>query len=394
MPTDRASWSRSAGPRSRSSRPSTSRPREGGDDDAFATAPFGSGPFRYEGREKEGADRECAVFRSNPFYGQRPGRLGLPWIREIRMYVPTASSVARDATAGQLHIYPDAPADLVARFRTEEGFKDVMRVRTAKANRRVHILAVNHRMTPLQNDRVRLGLSAVINREAILKAVYRAGDEKAHAALTGPFPVKSWATPPTGKDAPLSKPGGGGLIAEGLGNQAIRLRLTCEKDDAKAKAACQLIKAQVEEGTKNKEGKPLVEIDIKELGPVDYRNKVYVEHDFDLALTTFDYRDDLYSLDGLLDPEAVGPDGGRGGRNFLGYLTAGTNPTDNDRRLPARSIDEARQSRDFSKKVQQKTWDVHALFDQRMRSSRCGSSTGTWWCRRTWNCTSTTRTRR
>ena len=34
------------------------------------------------------------------------------------------------------------------------------------------------------------------NRDAILKDVYRAGDEKAHAALTGPFPVHSWATPP------------------------------------------------------------------------------------------------------------------------------------------------------------------------------------------------------
>ena len=338
---------------------------KGAEDEAFAKAPFGSGPFRYEGREKEGADRECAVFRSNPFYGQRPGKLGLPWIREIRMYVPTASSVARDATSGQLHLYPDAPPDLVARFRTEEGLKEVMRVRTAKTNRRVHVLAVNHRMTPLQNDKVRLGLSAVINREAILKAVYRAGDEKAHAALTGPFPVKAWATPPTAKDALLSKPGGGGLIAEGLGNQAIRLRLTCDRDDARARAACQLIKTQVEEGTKNREGKPLVEIEVKELTPVDYRTKLYVEHDFDLALTTFDYRDDLYSLDGLLDPEAVGPDGGRGGRNFLGYLTSGTNPTDNDRRL-RRLIEEARQSRDFSKKVQQKTWDIHALFNQRM----------------------------
>ena len=52
-----------------------------------------------------------------------------------------------------------------------------------------------------------------------------------------------------------------------------------------------------------------------ELGPQVYREKVYLEHDFDIALTTFDYRDDLYSLAGLLDPDAVGPDG-RGGRNF------------------------------------------------------------------------------
>ena len=338
---------------------------KGADDLEFAKSPFGSGPFRYEGREKEGMDRECAVFRSNPFYGQRPGRVGLPWIREVRMYVPTASSVGRDVSAGQLHLYPDAPADMAARFRSEPGLKDVMRVRTAQTNRRIHILAINHRVPALQSDSVRQGLSAVIDREAILKAVYRAGDDKAHAALNGPFPVKSWATPPTARDAPLSKPGGGGLIKQGLNNRPTRLRLTFNKDDPKARAVCDLMKTQIEQGTQGADGKPLVAVELKELSAKDYQVKLYVEHDFDLALATFDYRDDLYSLAGLLDPEAVGPDGGRGGRNFLGYLTGGTNPTDGDRRL-RRLIEEARQSRDFSKKVQQKTWDIHALFNQRV----------------------------
>ena len=46
-----------------------------------------------------------------------------------------------------------------------------------------------------------------------------------------------------------------------------------------------------------------------ELGPQVYREKVYLEHDFDIALATFDYRDDLYSLAGLLDPDAIGPTG-------------------------------------------------------------------------------------
>jgi ABC-type transport system substrate-binding protein len=279
--------------------------------------------------------------------------------------VPTPSSVARDVTADQLHLFPDAPQEMVNRFRTEDGLKERLRVRAAKTDRRVHILAVNHRQPGLASDKVRQGLSAAIDREAILKAVYRLGDDKAHAALTGPFPVRSWATPPTAKNAPLSKPGGGGLIKDGLADQSVRLRLTCDKEDAKARATCQLIKQQVEEGTRGKDGKPQVEIEVRELANTDFRVKLYVEHDFDLALTTFDYRDDLYSLDGLLDPEAVGPDGGRGGRNFLGYLTAGTNPADGDRRL-RKLIEEARSSRDFTKKVQQKTWDIHTLFNQRL----------------------------
>ena len=65
-------------------------------DPEFARAPFGSGPFRYEGREREGLDRECAVFRMNPYYGQRAGKFGLPWVREIRMYVPTQSTLMTD----------------------------------------------------------------------------------------------------------------------------------------------------------------------------------------------------------------------------------------------------------------------------------------------------------
>lgn len=337
---------------------------KGADDDGFARSPFGSGPFRYEGREREGMNRECAVFRANPYFGQRAGHVGLPFIREVRMYVPTQSTVARDVAAGQLHIYPDAPPDLAARFQNDDGLKTVLRVRKAVTNRRIHLLAINHRQPVLQNDQVRQGLSAVIDREAILKAVYRTGNDRTHAALTGPFPVPAWATPPTAKNVPLFKLGGGALVAEGLNNRPARLRLTFEQDDPKAGQVGQLIKAQVEQGTA-RDGKPLIAIELKGLSPRDYQDKVYLEHDYDLALTTFDYRDDLYSLAGLLDPEAVGPDGGRGGRNFLGYLTTGTHPGDGDRRL-RRLIEEAQNSRDFNKTVRQKTWDIHALFNQRV----------------------------
>src|SRR5262245_66400581 len=100
-----------------------------------------------------------------------------------------------------------------------------MSVAVATVNRRVHMLAVNHRQTALQSDRLRQGLSAAINREAILKELFRGGNENAHAALTGPFPPKSWATPPTGKRAALYKPGAGGLITDAQGGRPIHLRL-------------------------------------------------------------------------------------------------------------------------------------------------------------------------
>lgn len=339
------------------------------DDDGFARAPFGTGPFRYEGREREGGDREVAVFRANPFYGQRSGKFGLPWIREIRFFVPNQSTLGTDVAGGQLQLYPDAPSELAPRFRNEGGLKEMMRVQVARTNRRIHILAINHRQSILQNDTLRQGLSAAINREQILKDVFRGGDEKAHAALTGPFPLHSWATPISARDAPLFRPGAGGLIVKGLaGRTNNKLRLAYIADDPKAgqprnQLVCTAIKSQIEQATVDKNGKPMLEIELMQMPAERFREKVHLEFDFDLALTTFDYRDDLYSLASLLDPDAA--DRAINARNYMGYLAKGTNPTDPDRRLK-KLMDDVRKYRDFTKEVKDRTWDIHALFNQRV----------------------------
>lgn len=332
------------------------------DDVDFARAPFGTGPFQYAGREREGVERECAVFRANPNYGQRSGKFGLPWIREIRMFVPNKSNLVQDVAGGQLHIYMDPPTEAIPRFRAEVGLKDVMNVTPTRIDRRIHIVAINHRQTDLQSDKLRLGLSAAIDREAILKSQFRPGDEKAHFALTGPFPVRSWATPPTAREATLFKPGAGGLMMEGLGNRSTSLRLTFLKDEPKNGLVCDAIKTQIEQASMSKAGKQLVTIELVPLAAKEYREKVLVEHDFDLTLTTFDYRDDLYSLASLLDPEASEL---RECRNYMGYLAQGTNPAEGDRRL-RKLIDDNRQYRDFTKQVKDRTWDIHALFNQRV----------------------------
>ena len=332
------------------------------DDEGFARAPFGTGPFQYAGREREGAERECAVFRANPNYSQRAGKFGLPWIREIRMFVPNKSSLVQDVTGGQLHIYVDPPTEAIPRFRAELGLKEIMNVSPTRIDRRIHIVAINHRQTDLQSDKFRMGLSSAIDREAILKAQFRPGDEKAHFALTGPFPVRSWATPPTARETSLFKPGAGGLMMEGLGNRTTRLRLTFLADDPKNGQVCDLIKTQIEQASVNKAGKPLVTIDLVPLSATDFRTKVLLEHDFDLALKTFDYRDDLYSLSSLLDSEASEL---RECRNYMGYLAQGTNPAEGDRRL-RKLLDETKLYRDFTKQVKDKTWDIHTLFNQRV----------------------------
>ncbi len=338
------------------------------DDEEFAKNPFGTGPFKYVGREPEGPDRECAVFRANTFYEQRPGKFGLPWIREIRFYEPDQSKLANDVTAGQLHVYPDCPADLAVRFLKDNALKNLASVVEAKGNRRIHMLAVNHRHTNMQAEKLRQGLSAAIDREAILNEVYRVtGLEKNHKALTGPFPVKSWATPPTAKDQALFKIGAGGLIAEGLGGKSAKIKLVFQIDnpptvvDQQSQRAATKLKEQIEKASIDKGGKATIEVELVGLNAQTYFEKVHLEYDFDLALTTFDYRDDLYSLAGLLDADAAG----RGGRNICGYLATGTNPSGNDRRLRL-LIDEARQYRDFTKQVKEKMWDIHAQFNQRV----------------------------
>ena len=91
-----------------------------------------------------------------------------------------------------------------------------------------------------------------------------------------------------------------------------------------------------------------------------YRN-IHEERDFDLAYVPFDYKDDLYSLNYLLDPAAIDV----GGRNYLGYLGKGTNPQTDDTDLRF-TIEELRSSRDFEGHVRPETWKLHNKFLNRM----------------------------
>src|SRR5262249_10842012 len=153
-----------------------------------------------------------------------------------------------------------------------------------------------------------------------------------------------------------------GLIADGLnGRGPVKLGLLYDADNPTNVLVCQRIKVQIEEASANKDGRPTVQIELQGMPGQEYRNKLYGEFTYDLALGTFDYRDDLYSLASLLDPEATG----RGMRNFLGYLGNGTNAGEVDNRL-RRKIDETRQHRDFTAKVRDLTWDIHTLFNQRV----------------------------
>jgi peptide/nickel transport system substrate-binding protein len=340
---------------------------KGADDAVFAQQPFGSGPYVYAGKEKERDDREVAVFKANRAYGQRPGRFGLPTIGEIRFLVPNPSTAAADIAFGQLHLLLDVPTADLARYRDDPISAGLVKVATTAVNRRIWMLAVNHAHDALRNPDLRRGLAAAIDREAILIGdAFRPGGIKTHhRALSGPFPPNSWATPDKARAAGAAlhnKALAGGLLASAAGGGKIGLTLKYPADDARARFACGEIKRQVEEAARKTPGDPpCVEITPVAVPPEEFFGRLGFGLDYQLAYYSFDYRDDIYWLGGLLDRAAAV----NGGRNFLNYLAEGTTPQagDNELRL---ALEEVRAHRDFRDKVREGTWKVHAKFLERM----------------------------
>ena len=83
---------------------------KGADDPDFAKAPFGSGPFKYEGRERRrDRTRVCRLAAESVLHAaNRQARPALD--PRMRMYVPSQSSLGKDVAAGQLHIIRTSPA--------------------------------------------------------------------------------------------------------------------------------------------------------------------------------------------------------------------------------------------------------------------------------------------
>jgi len=336
------------------------------DDDQFGRQPFGSGPYRYDGREQEGPNREVAVFRANPYYSQRPGKFGQPNIREIRMVVADPSRAGAEVAAGQLHLLLDVPTGEVGRYRDDPQAGGQLRDYTLQPNRRIQMLAINHRRGALQNVELRRGLSAAIDREGTVKDVFRPeGAKQHHFALTGPFPLNSWATPTKARlpeAALFNRPLASGLLGAAAGKSVLKLTLKYSADDPLAGRACGRIKDQIEAASrKTPNDAPQVEMVLEPLPLATLLRKVEQEHDFDLAYLPFDFRDDLYSLSGYFDPTAAGIFG----RNVTGYLAPGSNPQADDTSLRL-TMDRIRSHRNFKDNVREDTWKLHQQFLNRM----------------------------
>lgn len=319
------------------------------DSERFAKQPVGSGPYRFTGVEQE-AMRTCAVFKASTLYGDRASNIGLPVIREIRLFVPKPDVAGRDFLAGQLHLWMDPGAETYTRTLADVNLSSVAGGYTLEHNRRIWMLAVNHRKSTLRRNELRRALAHAIDRDVIVKEALRSGNARMHQSLTGPFPPGAWPAPPAAK--PLFQPElAKGYFAEVLKepNDPVALTIRYCNEEPGAAQAVSRIKEQVETLAG-----PKMKLDLQGIPRMEFIERVFLRQDFELAYTSFDFKDDLFWLGGLLDGQAAE----KGMRNYLGYLAPGTGATPDDSRL-AELLSRVRNQTEFAEAKKQ----MHEIFD-------------------------------
>jgi peptide/nickel transport system substrate-binding protein len=307
------------------------------DDPDFARHPVGSGPFMLKPASEVGT----VTFIANPSY-HRSDQPGLPQIREIRFI--HSENPAIDFQKGGLHLLLDLPTEALQAIKS----LDNVTYKTFR-NRRIYFLAVNHRLSALQDVRLRKAIGYGVDRELILNTVYRSflrgGTEVPHRPLNGPFPPDCWAAMPDLKPDPCDPP-----LAKKFANEArngaaaaIRLKLKYPDDDERTKLGCEAIRDQL--------AKAGIEIELVPRAPQALLRDVERDHDYELAYYHHDYADDRYWLWPLFNPRGV-----NGGGNYLGYT--------NDSELES-DFQTAMVHREFAK-VQQALRSIHGTIARKM----------------------------
>lgn len=330
------------------------------DDVEFGRQPFGTGPYMLSASYQPpsvGKVVQEVTFVANPNYASHAGRAGQPTIAEIKFVnLATYPDALNEVRGDRIHILPDVPTSELPKYEQQ----DRATISTPAVNRRIHLLAINHRIPALQDPNVRRGLSTAIDRETILNDVFRSGQKQYHKALAGPFPTDCWAAArPLGAPAPalFDRDVSAGKFRANPNRGGVPLTLLYPDDDPQAYEACSKIVKQIEEiGADSK-----VTIKLEAVRPRDLIVRVNEQHRYDLAYVTFDYRDDWYPL-GLaqfLDPSAAVANG----RNFTGYLEKSSNPTNDDTKFGKLLID-AKQTRDVEGKLKPLSHDLFTRFNE------------------------------
>lgn len=337
----------------------------------FARAPVGSGPYIYRGRKKANG-RLFAQFTANPYYA-RADRPRQPYIREIRFFVPDLQAISKDNSDPPIHLWLDLTAEQMALA------KEVtpLRFNTIRTPR-VYFLAVNHRRPILGNRDFRRGLANAIDREKALDVCFRANDPalkdvdatgaglgaaaaflgtagvQAHQRLNGLFPAGCWAMAPAVRvpeklfDSEKARLYFGRVAKD---QKRIVLTLKYPQEDARVRAACRMLAAQIEKAAAEVE----LQLRIQRMPlPAGEFYRDIENRNYDLAYYHRDYESEFYWLWPLFDPhpEALA----KGGSNFLGY--------ENDGAL-VKLLHERLSSVDFEK-VRKLSHDIHGHLHHRM----------------------------
>jgi len=336
------------------------------DDATFAEKPHGTGPYRIDKliRGDGNSPRELVLI-DNPMYGRWRDRTGQPLIKEIRLVeVAKLPDLVEAFRQNRLHILTDVPTAELDKFAIPgSGLVGKVVPVTAANNRRIYMLAVNHRRPTMQSKLLRQGLSMAIDREAILNEVFRAGKGEFHHSMTGPFPPNSWAEPRGASGQRIA------LVNRDLAVTRLQAYLTDRgakteisllypSDDPLAADACAKIKLQVEGLFKDSPGRAIV-LRLEPLPLSDLLLRVEDEHRYDLAYVPFDYPDDWYpfALGAMLDPLAAD----RGGRNWMGFLGKNTGADEKDAQL-GQLLNELRAFREFGQ-LAAKSGQIHRDFN-------------------------------
>jgi ABC-type transport system substrate-binding protein len=332
----------------------------------FAHNPVSSGPFTYYPAIKSDRMRPCVSFIFNPLYGARPGKEGLPRIRELRFFTYKPYTDGNNPTEEFDRAAGDAPLDILLDLGTEhaaaiakKAMASGVRVKLPKKdttpNRRVYFLAVNNKVQPLDLPNVRRALAHAINREKLLNDFFRPKVDgktesilgRLHAALNGPFPAGSWACDPKvglpkteGSLDLFDEAAARGLFKSdrGVGNNAIRgnaYEVKYPDDDPALKPAMEALCVQLVE---------VLGFNVKAVGVNRRQLHLDVETgSYELAYYSYDFPDETYSLEPLL---ARRP--GQGGLNI--FQSSGG-------RFES-AFQEIRSHRDFAR-VKQDVWKIH-----------------------------------
>jgi ABC-type oligopeptide transport system substrate-binding subunit len=266
-------------------------------DPEFAKHPVGSGPYKFQGRDEKGC-----TFVANPYFEGRPGKTGLPAIREIRFVQSSDPAKEFQSAPPELHVLLDVSPERYIALRSQRGIRwEHLR------NQRIYFLAVNHRKAELQSERLRKAIACAIDRSAILRECFNSEPPKIDRPLTGPYPPGTWACSSASEDLlDVSKAKAHAKNAKPPGR---KLSLKYPADDPAVKKACEQIRKQVEALDIG------ITLELEPRSPHDLRRDVEGLHEFDLAYYSYDYPTPAYWLWPLFDPQGVAP----GGRNYLGY---------------------------------------------------------------------------